>query len=70
MLDPVSEIVERVFARAAADTGAAPLADRFLRAYRDGHWTAERLDAEVHGFVEAYQPDDEVTLGEGSGGSS
>jgi hypothetical protein len=70
MLDPVSEIVERVFAHAAADTGAAPLAGRFARAYREGQWTAERLDAEVQGFVEAYRPDGEVTPGEGSGGSS
>ena len=66
MPDPVSEIVERLFARAAADTDAVPLADKFAGAYRDGQWTAVRLDAEVHGFVEAYRPEAETTLGEGA----
>ncbi len=66
MPDPVSEIVERLFTRAAADTGAAPLADRFASAYRDAQWTAGRLDAEVHGFVDAYRLDVEITLGEGA----
>ena len=66
MPDSVSEIVERLFARAADDAGAAPLANRFARVYHEGQWTAERLDVEVRGFVEADPTDAEVAPGEGS----
>jgi hypothetical protein len=57
MPDPVSEITDSLFERAAADSVAAPLADRFARAYRDGHWTVERLDASIRGFLAAVSPD-------------
>ena len=70
MPGPVSEIVDRLFARAAADTRAAPLADWFARAYRDGQWTAERLDAHVHSFVEVYSPDTGCALKVESDGAS
>lgn len=70
MPDSVSEIVERLFARAADDAGAAPLADRFARVYHEGQWTAERLDAEVRGFVEADPLNAGVSHKEGSAGSS
>jgi hypothetical protein len=70
MQNSVSEIVERLFARAADDAGAAPLTDRFARIYHEGQWTAERLDAEVRDFVDADPPYAEVSPGEGSAGSS
>jgi hypothetical protein len=53
MPDPVSEIIERFFARAGADPAAAPLAHGFAAAYREGQWTADRLDRTVQAFVEA-----------------
>jgi hypothetical protein len=52
MPDPVSEIIERFFARAGADPAAAPLADGFAAAYRESQWTADRLDRTVQAFIE------------------
>jgi hypothetical protein len=56
MADPVSEIVERFFARARADPAAAALADGFAAAHREGQWTAERLDRIVQAYIEDNDP--------------
>jgi hypothetical protein len=51
MPDPVSQIIDSLFERASVDSVAAPLANSFACAYRDGDWTVERLEASVRGFV-------------------
>lgn len=69
MPDPVNKIVESLFTRAAADTSAAPLADGFARAYREGQWTVDRLDQEVRAVVDAHRSNAEGAAAQWSGGS-
>lgn len=62
MADPVSEIVERFFARARADAVAAPLADAFAAAHREDQWTGERLDRTVQAFIDSRHGDPDAAL--------
>jgi len=52
MSDSARQIIDRLFARAAEDPEAAPLAEVFARSHRDGEWTADALEVHVRALIE------------------
>ena len=52
MSDRADEIIQALFARAGADSVAAPLASSFAQAFTETRWTTEALDKRVRSIVE------------------
>lgn len=52
MSESAQEIIDRLFARAAEDAEAAPLAEAFARSHRDGEWTADALEVHVRALID------------------